>query len=295
METHRHRSTERRIDALFTAGLSPAKRTRLLAEVEGCDACAGYYGRYQLLEDVLTGTAEGVSPFVRERVLEGALAATSAENPGTVTVHWGRWSTIGATAVAAAGVVILLLLPLDPHLSSRTPLPENTGLVPAPVLAAKGYPADATADIGIRVFQVAKSGNRVDEKSAVALEDILTFTYTFATPHDGYLALFGFQETGEVHWYYPDYEEGKSIRIKGDKVDEPLGDGFDLSVNHTPGWLRIVAIFSDQPIDVAAVESGVDELRRGGDGAELSNVFPLEKFGATRLQYSVIMEIEKEF
>lgn len=293
MGVHRHHTVQHRIDALFTSGLSPAKRAELFAEVEGCVRCGGYYRRHQMLEDALSGTVEGVSPFMRERILEAALAATPIHATRARRILWGRWSPMGA-ALAAAAMVMFLLWPLGSPSSSRTALPENAGLAPVHVLAAKGVPASATADIGIRVFQVARRGDRVEEKDAVALNDILTFTYTYAKPHDGYLAIFGVQETGEVRWYYPDYGGEKSIRIKGDRVDEPLGDGIDLRVNHTPGWLRIVAVFSDKPVSAEAVESGVDRLRVRGDGAELSNAFPFENFGATSLQYSVIMEIEGE-
>ena len=38
--------------------------------------------------------------------------------------------------------------------------------------------------------------------------------------------LFGLQEASdEILWYYPDFGQGESIPIVGDRVDEPLGDG----------------------------------------------------------------------
>ena len=213
---------------------------------------------------------------------------------GVLGEYVERWSAVGAAAMAAGGAMVLLLLTLPPHADHRTPIPEHAGLAPVPVLAAKGHPADDIADIGIRVFQVARSGDRVEEKNEVTPDDILTFTYTFAKPHDGYLALFGVQKSGAVRWYYPDYGEEKSIEIKGDRVDEPLGDGIDLSVNHVPGWLCIVAVFSEHPIDVETVENGIEQVQSSSSVAELPSLVLREKLGANSLQYSVTMEIEEE-
>lgn len=295
MGRHRHAATARRIRQLFTSGLSSTRRAILFAEIEQCDACASVYRRYHTLEMALTGRSEGLSPFANERLREGLLSGVTEEVAPDARRGWGLKLGLAGAGALAAVLVLMLALPqasLAPH---RVPVSGRDSFRPAEYIAAKGYPANALSDVGIRVFQVAKSGDTVSENRVLSIHDILTFTYTFAKPHRGYLALFGVQQTGDVLWYYPDYGGDASIPIEGDTIDEPLGDGIDLSVNHYPGWLRIVALFSETPIDVAAIEGSIEMLRSsGGDPIESLRALPDNRYGTSSVQYTVLLDIGGE-
>jgi hypothetical protein len=186
----------------------------------------------------------------------------------------------------------MVLLPGSTPNPHRRAIPDEAAFSPAPVIAAKGHPMREAANIGIRVFQVSRLGEQVTETRALSADDVLAFTYTFAEERPGYLALFGIQEGGEVLWYYPECGQPRSIPIKGGVVDEPLQEGIDLAVNHRPGWLRITALFSDEPIEVDAVEEAVETLRRRGDELNPSNPFPEAEYATLKGQYSVKVKIK---
>jgi hypothetical protein len=295
MGRHRHAETERRIRQLFTSGLNPTRRAFLFADIEQCDKCAGVYRRYHCLEMALTGTTDGLSPFANERLRETILSAVAEDVVPELRRGWIlKLGLVGATAFAAAFVLIIALSP-GSRATHRVPVSSRTPFRPVEYIAAKGFPPNALSDVGIRVFQVAESGDTVSENRTLSIHHILTFTYTFAKPHQGYLALFGVQETGDIRWYYPDYGGNASIPIEGDAIDEPLGDGIDLSVNHSPGWLRIVALFSESPIDATAIEGSIEMLRAsGGDPIETLRALPDNRYGTSSVQYSLMVEIRSE-
>ena len=292
MEAHVHRKTQKRIERLFTCGLSRASRDVLFREIDGCEGCGKYYRRYHQLESALTGSFAGTSHFAKERVLDAVIGAvTGAEEPQEFTPPvGGRWALLGAVGVVAAALVLIFWLRV-PDRFDRVSISESAELAPVETIAVKGYPAREVADVGIRLFKVSGEGNQVAEKNELFLNDIITFTYTFAKPHAGYLALFGIQNNGEVRWYYPDYGQEESVRIEGDKIDEPLKDGIVLSKNHEPGWLRIVALFSDHPVEVSAIEASVSNLE---EKSELKSLTPLSdtEYGVHSIQYSVMVKIE---
>jgi hypothetical protein len=293
MGAHSHAATQERIERLFTRGLSHAVRAELIREVEGCETCGAYYRRLHVLEAALTGSAAGLSHFARERVRDAVLDAVAPEKQTRKSLLGLKWALVG-TAAAVSAVLALTLLQPTRERSHRTTLSESARLAPIELVAAKGHPKKETADVGIRLFKVSKAGDAVTEDSSLLLNDIITFTYTYAKSHDGYLALFGIQETGEVRWYYPDYGENKTFKIQGNRVDEPLEDGIDLSINHEPGWLRVVALFSERPVDVSAIESSISLLDKN-KGNEQNNLTPLPdaEYGTQTIQYSVIVDIEE--
>jgi hypothetical protein len=141
-------------------------------------------------------------------------------------------------------------------------------------------------DVGVRVFRVAKDGDRVNEAGSLALDDIITFTYTNVTPGVGYMALFGLQEDGSVHWYYPE-RGGQSIAIRSDAMDEPLGDGIRLRMRHTSGWLRITALFSVEPLETKTVEEALGALSPPSSARALTSLMP----GTNVLEHSLLIEV----
>jgi hypothetical protein len=170
-------------------------------------------------------------------------------------------------------------------------MPADAALSPVTLVARGGYPQKAEADVGFRLFHVVENGSNVAETGDLSIDDIITFTYTQVNPTGGRLALFGIQETGEIKWYYPGYNEKTSIPIKGDKVDEPLKDGISLSVNHKPGRLRIIALFSKTPVSTSEIEAAVTALRKNSTPIQDLAPILLTKYSTPPIQYSVMVEI----
>ncbi len=284
---HIHVLTRRRIDRLFADKLEAVSHRKLFDDLDTCELCAGYYSRLQTLESALCGVSDSVTPFALGRVQALVLNASKPSLKSRPLVSRG-WKTALAGAFTAM-VLAWLLLPVTPD-SSRIAIPRGSELSPME-LVARGSADEDRAGVGIRVFRVTPKGTGAKEKTSVSHNDIITFTYTRTAEKPGYMALFGVQQSGEVLWYYPDYGEEQSIPISGDKIDEPLGDGIDLSVNHKEGWLRIVSVFSDKPISVNAIESRVESLV-GKEGTAKDRV-PLsdDGFGRESLEYSVWVTI----
>lgn len=290
MTFHLHHLTRRSIRRLFEGPHSPSRRLRIFDAVRRCDTCAAYYLKYQTMESALAGTDDPYTTFSMERT-GAALFAAMDLSPSTNNVLKKRFRVLVPVAVSVAVLFFVgLLRPFD-SVSDRTLLSKEAEISPVTLVARGSYPKKAEADVGIRLFRVTEDGKAVTEEGALSINDVITFTYTQMGRAKGNLSLFGVQESGEIKWYYPGYQEETSISIEGDKVDEPLKDGILLSVNHQPGRLRITALFTDEPLAKTEIERAVSQL--GAAALGVQNVVPigLLKSAALPLQHSVIVEI----
>jgi hypothetical protein len=290
MGPHLHLMTQRKIRLLFEGKLPPKARTNLLKSVDRCPACAEYYARHQKLESALCGTDEPFTVFSMERTKK-ALFATLAEKtaPKKESSAFPR-ILAPAAIVAAAAVLAVFLFPGKPALD-RTPITPSAVISPVTLVARGGFPQKAQADAGIRVFRVSKDAAHVSEGGDLFIDDTITFTYTYVNESGGALALFGIQNTGEIRWYYPGYNEKMSIPIEGDKVDEPLKDGILLAVNHRPGRLRIIALFTEEPLSTEEIEAATAAMRKDPELIASPTPITFEKSDTPPLQYSVMVEI----
>lgn len=239
MSFHVHALTRARIRRLFVTGLDPAAYRNLLGELHRCPSCAALYARLERLESALCHPGTDPSPFALERV-QAAVLARVAQGTPKVTAPW-RWALLPVAATCALGLGLLLRVP------------ETSK--PSPELAARSATPGRNANVGIRVLRAAPTS--LAEATTLSLDDLVTFTYTNADESVHHLTLFGVQEDGLVRWYYPGVGGSASLRISSDRVDEALGDGIRLSVNHRTGWLRISALFSPGPITKSEVEAAV--------------------------------------
>ncbi len=181
------------------------------------------------------------------------------------------------------------------------------GLVPKGEEAAHG-------DVGVRAFRVIDGGRRVEEARTVLPDDTITFSYTNVRSSTRYLALLGMQAASNswgaeegahpsqqsgtgwsrqesvVRWYYPEVGEPGSIPIKSGTVDEPLGDGFQLGLQHSCGWLRIVAIFSRDSIAASDLQEALLSLPQPSEG---DDPFPSLSFAPNKnvLTHSIRLQI----
>ena len=293
MSLHVHAWTRRRIRSLFLGTLPTSVRAQVFRTLDCCPTCADYYRRYQVAESALCGVDVPYTALSIERV---GTAVLGAAIPQAVPRHSLvlRWAAVPVGAAAALLAVLLLLPTLRGPASDRAPLSPNATLSPITLVARGGAPRRAVSEVGFRLFRVVDGGLGVKEGGALSLNDIITFTYTQVNEPGGTLALFGIQETGEIRWYYPGYDSDSSVSIAGDKVDEPLSDGIDLSVNHTPGRLRITALFTEKPLTKAEIEAAVVDVGAEADSAsEEPPPIVLEKYHVPPIQYSVIVDIEE--
>lgn len=248
---HIHWITEKRIKKKFTTGLSPESGNRLFEELDKCSRCAGFYNGYHKAENAPCGANLPYGIFDIERLEAAILKQVDVSPPPLQERMYNIRSLAGATAITFLVIALIVFLQATPR-SHRTPLPSNPVYNPIE-LAARGSRGVTNRSTGFRVLRVDHT-NSVHEKTTIAKQDLVTFTYSYMDNKIGYLSLFGIQKNGELIWYYPDYDEKLSMPIAGNKVDEPLGDGFDLTYNHVSGTLCIFGVFSDEPLETNDIE-----------------------------------------
>ncbi len=308
MKTHNHWWTRRRIAQLFVDGLRPTHHQALLRDIHGCARCMREYRRYELLEAALCGGSAEPTAFALER-MEGLLlhAAHAEPPPSWFSNHVGALALASGLFAGAMAVVHHWKLDSAQSVASRMD-PRADGFV------ARGEDA-SQGDVGIRAFRVIDGGRRVEEAKTLLPDDTITFSYTNVRSSIRYLAVLGMQavasrgasevvdadrlppsSTGSapqdsvVRWYYPNLEEPGSIPIKSDRIDEPLGDGFQLALHHRCGWLRVVAIFSPDPIATSDLREALVSLPQPVGSAD---PFPSLPFAPTVhvLTHSILLQI----
>jgi hypothetical protein len=138
----------------------------------------------------------------------------------------------------------------------------------------------ATGRVGLRAFCVrdgeiisppaARAGGAPDAACRLEDELQLTLTHTQGFP---YLLVIGVLDDtrGELHhtWYHPVPPTGAAGPAPQDVVAEPLGESVRLSVNHRPGRLRLVALFSQEPFTAGQVLPWLETLGPSDSAAEL--------------------------
>ena len=284
---HLHFLTARRLRRMFIAGIDVRARRRVIAEAKQCERCREVLRRHYRFEGALAGVGAVASPVAVDRMASAILDAVSPV-PKKKRFAYRRplW------AVAAVSALLFFswlwwLQPLPSHRVDRFGLSLDS----ASELVSRGGIA-GDADVGIRVFAVSEQPRRIDEPSTLSIHDMITFTYTRAVAGTGYLALFGLQEEGNMIWYYPDYGERESVRVKGARVDEPLKDGFDLFVHHREGPLLIVALFSEKPLLVADIEDAAHTMAAERPSVEAEAMYAWPMFGETVSVHSLLLEVE---
>ena len=233
-----------------------------------------------------------LSPFAFQRITKVLLATyqEQSKEPKAKRIRYHPWipALAGAAVVTVIAIIFSIIWPGKPS-NDRIALSSQTSLIDIEY-AVKGF-IQGEPGTGIRLFKVVAKGTRVKESSALMLDDIITFSYTRVAKGIGYLALIGLQQDGRLLWYYPDYSEVQSTAIKGDNVDEPLHDGIDLSVNHRPGWLRIVALFSEHPLTKQLIEQRLAQLtEKQTNIKEKTPLFDAE-LGQSIDEHSLLLEI----
>ncbi len=285
---HNHRKVEKRIERLFTEGLNGKATRHLWKALRQCPSCAQLYEQYSKMEAVLTKSVDNVSVFSVERTRNAVLTRHFATPPPLKS----RWFKRLLPIVAALGAILTILLfflkGADSHRVSLAHISTADMREPSP----RGETRSSVSYAGFRIFAVSPQDQNVREGSGLNIEDIITFTYTWTRDGSGYLILFGLQEDVDGPlWYYPDGGQGHSVRIAGNRVDEPLGDGIRLNVNHHPGLLRIVSLFSKNPIDVHSINVAVEKLRQHGNLMDPGTPIRLDMFQGDVIEFSALFKV----
>jgi len=261
---------QRLAERAATGSLGPWGQRRLARQLATVESDRLAYDRLMMLFRTLEGGP--LAEAQRERILEVALRASR----GGPTERAGTWRLVRWLAPAALLLLLvpaaLLLAPDRGELQSRGSL--KSGLA-------------TTGRVGLQAFCVrggkilAPPPRATGLDARCRLDDELQLVVT-QTAGYGQLLVVGIQEGGE-RWYYPLPPTGRSGAAPRQVAEEPLGQAIHLAINHRPGPLRVLALFSrsatraDQIVawlESADPDQPADELiqRLAGPGNEVTAV-----------------------
>jgi hypothetical protein len=229
-----HRAA-RLVERAFVRELSIRKRERLRRHLATCDSCRQRWDRLATIDRQLGGPQ--LDQAVRDHLLDTVTQPASSRQR-----RYAGWGLAGAL-VGAAVLVALWLRPAD-----RDELrPRGAG----GSLGRGRTP-------GVRVFCVAGDADHVRAEIHMTshgtpptlrctLADDLQLAYT--TPaHEGLtMVAFARQDASVVH-HVPSDGSGDAIRLRSDRVDEPLDWSTRLAAGHEVGGYELVVRVFDGPV-----------------------------------------------
>ena len=100
-----------------------------------------------------------------------------------------------------------------------------------------------------------------------------------------HVAFFGIADDNTLYWYGPSPAAPDSVTIGHGSELQPVGETIRLDVNHTPGTVRVVGLFSERPTEWSDVRSfvagNVASLRDGrltmSDGMVVRQTFEVSE------------------
>lgn len=247
---------------LAPEGLTGREAEALRVHLRACEECRGQYERRTAVLRAAAGSTAAGALGVESRVLMEetlhrlGLAPPQPQQEGLPM--WARW----VWGTIAALVLLVVVLPPSPQ--------DQRGVAPDfSYLQSRGA-ADELPEVGLGLSGVDDRGleYEVVESQGVCLEDALRFYVTSRNPDIRYYFLFGLQPAGEVLWYFPLPEEGRSYSIvEGEEIIKMVPFEIELAKRHTPGPLTVVGLFSAEPLSFSAVSVRITELmeREGGE------------------------------
>ncbi|MFH1811813.1 MAG: zf-HC2 domain-containing protein [Pseudomonadota bacterium] len=249
-----HSDTRRRIDAYFAGELDAGGLRELRAHVADCDECRRVYDERAGQERAVLG--EGAERLSAHRVLQAVLADPAVQARPREQRRWWAAFVLAPAAALAAALVFTIAIP-----------DRDSGLV------ARGGDA-AVVEQGFGVAAVdPNTGLVVDARrpEGVPLDQRLRFSARCNDPSRNRLFLFGVDDALQPFWYYPLPDEGQSISLSVAAAPQALPYETELGRRHHAGRLRLVALFSAQPIRLDAIEGLLAAARaRGEDLAQIT-------------------------
>lgn len=225
----------RLVDAHFAGTIDPEGERRLRTHLPGCAACRERYERHLALASLDPSAPAPADRLAVGLGLDGGLPARRR------SAWW-----VGAPIVAAAAAAVLLL-------ALRGPTDEG--------FAGRGG-HDATP--AVRVWRIVDGAARpVADGGVMASADELAFAYENPGGR-AHLLVFGVDERGGVYWYHPAWDTAaqspRAVAIAGGPALHELPAAVRHEIAGDRLWLH--AVFTDEPLDVRAVEALVAGLAR---------------------------------
>ena len=224
-----------------------AKRDGLLrAHLRDCDDCRGQYDRAVVIHRLSAGAAaEQPTGFESRRMME-AVVETASRPAATRTAP--RLQAWVATAAAVA-LALVIIRPWAPPTVDDDARLRSRGATTA---------VEAGPRVGIGISGVPAQGG--DEYEVVAsdrayLDDYVRFSYTNERADLKYLFVCGIQEGRPLIWYAPlPPAETQSLPIEVERSKQLPFENL-LAARHVAGGLKIIALFTREPLTTATIES----------------------------------------
>jgi hypothetical protein len=231
-----HRS---RVDRYFSGELEPAAVKTLFDGLWRCATCRARYERQLLLERVLPKN----DPHESDRLWQSIVGSAAPEpRRAPREAHLMGRRALLALSLAVAGVVLVPALLKQP--ATTTPVSRGTGSAP---------PAPS-----LHLYRT-HEGHSEPVHGDLHPDDGVLVAYSNPSSNLAYLMVFGVDQRGGVHWYYPAYdrtgEDPAAVRIRTNAFGVELGE----EIRHPlpEGDMRIFALFLTTPHRVLETEAAV--------------------------------------
>jgi hypothetical protein len=251
---------EREIARAVLGELAPSAEARLFRHLRGCATCQARYDQLATVKSLFDGSA--VAHGRARARLVAALAEKRAENdqPGrTDRRRRPRWLPALLALVPAAAILLWIARPAAPPSKADDEVTMRGSADPSPSPATPTLIIYASRKAGpaghgpVRlVAELPGSG-----EARVSLADYLQLGVR-GLRAAAHVRVVGLDARGAVHDYLPDTVATPAARTSA------LGRSVDLSRDHAPGRVRVVAVFSEAPVADGAVRDAI--AGRGGAG-----------------------------
>ncbi len=252
--------------ALIAHYLDPRRRWDAASEatlrqlLRDDDAARSAYRQAVTLHRAMVGGDPGTpSGFEQRRMMEAVVEARATDADRARL----RWSVAWLAPLMAAAVAAALLFTVPPAPS----LDAGDGPdVHDPTLRARGSNADRGPLVGLGLSGVTEDGGEYEvvASEGVSIADYLRLSYTNERPELHHLFVFGLQAGGGPLWYAPlPPDETQSLPITtGRTIQLPFEN--KVAARHVTGPVRVVAIFTAEPVTVSLAQERLDAAPLAG-------------------------------
>lgn len=283
---------KREIWGIVAESLSPEAEGGVRAHLAGCAECRRLYDTLAAAERLSEGLADPAAAFSRREgraskwAILDLLDRAGVPSGGRAPDASHAWRP--ALLAFAAGVLLALpvLLKAPPSTGSggrawRGTPPRGAALEAYAVdLPSPGAPPE------VRRLEDLAQGDR--GHALARRGEYLQFRVGSWNPSARYVAVFGVDERGGIHPYFPQGERAESAPLGSKEGWQVLGPSVRVSAAYPPGLLRVFAVVSPVPFPAGAVEEALRGLRERGDPVRAGRPLPLT--GGTD-QASLLLEV----
>lgn len=241
------------MDGLLLGERLGGRASELFEHLRGCDRCAARYDRVMSVARALRPPSD--EPSGEELATIGDSIAARTPRPRRRATLFQALAGAGMLVAAATAAVVLMV---------PAPLPSDEEVQP------RGRAA--TFDADLRAYCLRQQGDTVSVVAVsdavhgdlrCAVTDAVQFAYRLRSPATAFLAIVGTDEDGRLHPYQPRPPGDRAQAVFATDREQVLAGSVRLGVNHRPGKVRIVALFSASPLTLQQVEAA---LARASDG-----------------------------